>query len=243
MRYLVLSDLHSNLQALEAVLAEATGLGYDHALLLGDLVGYGGDPLPVMDVAMAITPLTVIRGNHDKVCAGLAPASDFNDAARIAAEWTASVLDADHLRTLAELPEGPVQVAPDVQICHGAPFDEDYYIFDEADAARALESAGARVCLFGHTHIQTLFASTLDPFVETAESGIFRLPQTGPALINVGSVGQPRDGDPRAAYGLLDLERGVIHLRRVEYDIRAAQESILKAGLPPRLAARLERGI
>lgn len=242
MRYLILSDVHANLPALEAVLADAAGLACGHVLLLGDLVGYGGDPAAVIDRSLALTPLTVIRGNHDKVCAGLESPLDFNDVARTAAEWTTAVLDADRLRALAGLPQGPVLVSPDIEICHGAPFDEDYYLFDESDASRAIETAGARICLFGHTHVPVLFASAADPFAETNTADEFRLPSTGPALINVGSVGQPRDGDPRAAYGVLDMDRGTIRLRRVPYDVAAAQKSILAAGLPARLAQRLELG-
>jgi predicted phosphodiesterase len=244
MRYLVLSDLHANLQALEAVLADAAAIGYDQVLVLGDLVGYGGDPAAVMDRTLALSPAAIVRGNHDKVCAGLEPADAFNDVARTAAEWTAGVLDDAHRRALAELPRGPLQVTPDIEICHGAPFDEDYYVLDESDAEQALSSAGARLCLFGHTHVVALFASMTDPFgEETDRDGEYRLPAKGPALINVGSVGQPRDHDPRAAYGLLDLDRGTIWLRRTTYDIRGAQERILSAGLPVRLALRLEQGI
>jgi diadenosine tetraphosphatase ApaH/serine/threonine PP2A family protein phosphatase len=243
MRYLILSDLHSNLPALDAVLADASTIGYDHVLVLGDLVGYGGDPAPVIDRTMSLAPLTVIRGNHDKVCAGIESALMFNDVARVAAEWTTRTLSMEHLRVLADLPEGPVGVAPDLEICHGAPFDEDYYVFDERDAARAIESASARICLFGHTHVPALFATDDDPFgPETDVTDEFRLPASGPALINVGSVGQPRDHDPRAAYGMLDLERGTIRLRRVRYDIAAAQASIKAAGLPVWLGQRLETG-
>lgn len=243
MRYLILSDLHANRPALEAVLADAAGVGYDHVLLLGDLVGYGADPAPVMDRALALAPLTVIRGNHDKVCAGLESTLSFNDAARVAAEWTTRTLDDDHLRALADLPQGPASISPEIEICHGAPFDEDYYIFDESDALRAFETAGARICLFGHTHVRTLFATSVDPFGSSVDGADeLRLPSTGPALINVGSVGQPRDHDPRAAYGVLDLERGSILLRRVPYDVQAAQASIIAAGLPEWLALRLERG-
>jgi predicted phosphodiesterase len=243
-RYLILSDLHANRQALDAVMADAGRAGYDHVLLLGDLVGYGADPAAVMDRALALAPLTAIRGNHDKVCAGLESAESFNDVARSAAEWTMRELDAEHAQTLGLLPKGPVQIAPDLEICHGAPFDEDFYVFDEDDAARALQSAHSRVCLFGHTHVPTLFSLGKDEFAEVSgEPGAFLLPATGRALINVGSVGQPRDQDPRAAYGVLDLEGGVLRLRRVEYDIRGAQEAIAAAGLPARLALRLERGI
>jgi predicted phosphodiesterase len=244
MRYLVLSDLHANLPALEAVLADAAVVGYDQVLVLGDLVGYGADPAQVMDRTLALAPAAIVRGNHDKVCAGLESADSFNDIARAAAEWTARVLDEDHRRVLAALPTGPVRVTDDIEICHGAPFDEDYYIVDESDAEQALNSAGARLCLFGHTHLVTLFASAVDPFREQTErDGEYRLPASGPALINVGSVGQPRDHDPRAAYGVLDVERGTIWLRRVPYDIRAAQDRILAEGLPVRLALRLEQGM
>lgn len=243
MRYLVISDLHANLQALDAVLADAATVGYDHVLMLGDLVGYGGDPGAVIDRTLALAPMTLIRGNHDKVCAGLESPLLFNDAAREAAEWTNRTLSADHVRALAALPLGPVVVEPEIEICHGAPFDEDYYIFDEADASHAIETAGARICLFGHTHVPALFATPDAPFgLETDVADEYPLPTGGPALINVGSVGQPRDRDPRAAYGVIDVERQTIRLRRVDYDIAAAQASIIKAGLPAWLALRLERG-
>ena len=244
MRYLILSDLHSNLQALEAVLADASTVGFDEVLVLGDLVGYGGDPIAVIDRTLALKPKAIVRGNHDKVCAGLEPADAFNDVARVAAEWTASVLDPAHRQLLAHLPKGPIKVTADIEICHGAPFDEDYYVLDESDAEQALQSVGARLCLFGHTHVVTLFATVADTFGEqTDRLGEYYLPTKGPALINVGSVGQPRDRDPRAAYGILDMERGTIWLRRTAYDIRAAQERILEVGLPVRLALRLDQGI
>ncbi len=163
MRYLILSDLHANLPALEAVLADASALGYDQVLVLGDLVGYGADPAAVMDLTLSLDPAALIRGNHDKVCAGLESAEFFNDAARAAAEWTAATLDAAHLAVLASLPRGPRLVGDTIEICHGAPFDEDFYVFDEDDASRAAESAGARICLFGHTHVPAVFSAPQDP--------------------------------------------------------------------------------
>ena len=243
MRYLVISDLHSNLPALEAVLADAGTQGYDHTLLLGDLVGYGGDPAAVVDRALGISPLTVIRGTHDKVCAGLEPAAMFNEVARAAAEWTAATLDAGRLLAVAELPRGPVSVTDGLEIAHGAPFDEDYYVFDEQDAALAIRAAKGRICLIGHTHVPSLFATPDDPFREAeGRPHTFLLPTHGPALINVGAVGQPRDRDPRAAYGILDLTVGTLELHRVSYDIAAAQRSIRSAGLPDWLADRLAEG-
>ena len=243
MRYLVLSDLHANLQALDAVLADANAIGYDDVLVLGDLVGYGADPAAVIDRTIALEPVAMIRGNHDKVCCGLEPATLFNDAARFSAEWTAEILDEARLAILRNLPKGPLQVNSEIEICHGAPFDEDHYVFDDQDASRAADAASSRICLFGHTHLPAIYATAKDPVIASEDpADELKLPASGPALMNVGSVGQPRDGDPRAAYGLLDLGSGTIRLRRVDYDIRGAQEAILKAGLPPWLAIRLERG-
>lgn len=243
MRYLVLSDIHANLHALEAVLTSAGETGYDTVLMLGDLVGYGADPGPVMDRVLALEPAAIIRGNHDKVAAGLEPAALFNDIARASIEWTAASLSTDQRRVLADLPKGPVLVTDELEICHGTPFDEDYYVFDGGDAGRAMDAASGRVCLFGHTHLPAIFATADDP-VEAIEgrTDALRLPRKGPALINVGSVGQPRDGDPRAAYGIIDLEEGILELRRVAYDIAGAQQRIRDEGLPDWLAGRLATG-
>ncbi len=153
MRYLVISDIHANAHALEAVLADAADLGYDATLCLGDLVGYGADPAAVIDRVFALAPVGLIRGNHDKVCAGLEPATLFNEVARKAADWTGQVLGAEAVAQLAALPKGPRVVAPMLEICHGAPFDEDHYVFDATDAGRAMDAAHGRIWLFGHTHL------------------------------------------------------------------------------------------
>jgi diadenosine tetraphosphatase ApaH/serine/threonine PP2A family protein phosphatase len=243
-RYLILTDQHGNLQALDAVLADANSIGYDRVLVLGDLVGYGADPAAIIERTLALAPEAMIRGNHDKVAAGLEPASLFNDVARQSIEWTASVLSTDDLRVLADLPKGPRTVIPGLEICHGTPFDEDHYVFDTGDAARAIAAASAPICLFGHTHVPVIFSSASRPRPgrDDLTDDEIELPSDGCVLINVGSVGQPRDGDPRAAYGILDLERRTIVLRRVPYDIAAAQARIIAAGLPAWLALRLERG-
>ncbi len=244
MRYLIISDIHANAHALDAVLGDALALGYDDVLVLGDLVGYGGDPDLVIDATLGLTPGGLIRGNHDKVAAGLESAELFNDVARVSIEWTRTVLSPAQLATLEGLATGPMSVTGDVEICHGAPFDEDHYIFDEADAARAINAASGRICLFGHTHVPAVFSHTSDPLQHEPglEDDELRLPTEGPALINVGSVGQPRDGDPRAAYGLLDTDRRTVRLRRVAYDVAGAQSRILDQGLPAWLAYRLARG-
>ena len=242
MRYLVLADIHANLQALDAVLADAGRQGYDRVLTLGDLVGYGGDPAAAIDRTLALEPAAIVRGNHDKVCAGLDSAESFHEIARAAIEWTAATLSAAHLAALAGLPRGPRLVTDALEICHGAPFDEDYYVFDSDDAHMALDAASARICLFGHTHVTSIFTRPDDPAREGPSDAEYRLPAVGPSLINVGSVGQPRDGDPRAAYGLLDVDALALKLCRVEYDIAGAQASIRRAHLPEWLAERLGRG-
>jgi predicted phosphodiesterase len=243
-RYLILSDIHANLHALEAVLADADTLGYDAVLCLGDLVGYGADPGAVIAQVLALDPAAIVRGNHDKVAAGIEPATLFNDVARRAIEWTRDVLSPEELQVLIDLPRGPIRVTDALEICHGSPFDEDHYLFDASDAARAVDALEVPLCLFGHTHIPAVF--TLAEAQATRDADLaddeLRLPADAPALVNVGSVGQPRDGDPRAAYGLLDLASGRIRLRRVPYDLRGAQQRILDAGLPARLAHRLEHG-
>src|SRR5581483_5633728 len=158
MRFLVLSDIHGNLEALEACLADAGAHGYNQVLVLGDLVGYGADANAVVDRIRRLQPRAIVRGNHDKVACGIEAADGFNPVARSAAEWTAAVLAPEHREWLAGLPQGPVQVDDLIEICHGSPFDEDAYVFDELDAARALAAASRPLCLFGHTHFAAAFA-------------------------------------------------------------------------------------
>jgi predicted phosphodiesterase len=248
MRVLILSDLHANLQAVEAVLADARRAGWDRALVLGDLVGYGADPLAVIDIVRALDHATVIRGNHDKVAARIEDASTFNLVARQAAEWTASVLDDGRAAYLRALPKGPVDIEGlglAAAICHGAPFDEDCYVFDADDAARALAASAARVVFFGHTHVQIAFREVRHgarTSVTPLDDETIALDGAARLLVNPGSVGQPRDGDPRAAYGLLDTSTNILSLRRVAYDISEAQRRIRAAGLHPHLAERLSVG-
>ena len=248
MRVLLISDLHANLQATEAVLADAAATGWDRALVLGDLVGYGADPAAVIDIVRGLADATVIRGNHDKAAAGLTDAGDFNAIARHAAEWTASVLDADRAAYIRDLPRGPLSIdglGIRAAICHGSPFDEDHYLFDADDAARAFDAAEEDLILFGHTHVQIVFRQMTGGgrrIVTPLDDDMVALRGASRSLVNPGSVGQPRDGDPRAAYGLLDSESGTLLLRRVVYDISEAQRRIRAAGLHPQLAERLSVG-
>jgi predicted phosphodiesterase len=246
MRYLVLSDVHSNLEALDAVL-RAAAHKYDAVLVLGDLVGYGADPNAVVERIRGLKPVATVRGNHDKVAAGLDTASDFNPMARAAAQWTRNALTKTTLDYLRDLPEGPLIVDDSVEICHGSPLDEDLYVVADLDAARAIAAARRPVCLFGHTHVA--LCGKLDAHKRLEVDA----PQGHPEfeasldagakyLVNPGSVGQPRDGDSRAAYAIVDLERKTVSLCRVAYPIEVAQRKIVEAGLPPQLAYRLGMG-
>jgi predicted phosphodiesterase len=244
MRYLILSDIHANLQALEAVLDAAASTQWDRVVVLGDLVGYGADPNGVVDRVRALDPLAVIRGNHDKAACGLDDGSGFNNVARFAAAWTHDELTDGNRDYLRELPQGPRTIDALLEICHGAPFDEDYYIFNADDATRALDTANRPLCLFGHTHVPVVFQrhdERLGGFAPQGNSEL-KLQEGAAYLVNPGSVGQPRDGDPRAAYAVLDVDALMLALRRVEYPVHAAQRRILDAGLPTSLANRLAIG-
>jgi diadenosine tetraphosphatase ApaH/serine/threonine PP2A family protein phosphatase len=243
MRYLVLSDIHANLEALEAVLAAETST--EATLVLGDLVGYGADPNAVIDRVQTLPAATFIRGNHDKVGAGIDSVRSFNHLARYAIEWTSATLTRERTAWLAALPRGPVVVDDLVEICHGSPFDEDVYIFDDLDARRALVASKRPLCLFGHTHLPAAFCldDAFEAIALRRETSL-DLPLSAGVryLVNCGAVGQPRDGDWRAAFGVLDTDTRVLTLRRVPYDVAAAQAKILRAGLPDVLAQRLAVG-
>jgi predicted phosphodiesterase len=245
-RYLVLSDIHANVDALEAVLHAAPAGTWDRVVVLGDLVGYGAEPNAVVDRVRELDPIVVIRGNHDKAACALEDASNFNQIARMAAAWTFETLTEENRQYLRDLPSGPLPIDDRVEICHGAPFDEDYYIFDPDDALRAMDAAVRPVCLFGHTHLPVIFrreADVFDGFVPD-EGSTTRLPIGGEGqyLVNPGSVGQPRDGDPRAAYALYESDGPALVLYRVEYAVEVAQRRIRIAGLPQSLANRLALG-
>jgi diadenosine tetraphosphatase ApaH/serine/threonine PP2A family protein phosphatase len=244
-RYLILSDIHANLDAFEAVLAHAEGR-WDRALVLGDLVGYGAQPGEVIDRVLSLDPDVVIRGNHDKAACGIDDGSQFNAVARHAAIWTGEHLPPDKLEYLRALPMGPVEIDAVTEICHGAPFDEDHYIFDGADARMAFDATSRPLCLYGHTHLPAIFRR-LDEYYEGGmpdpdREVIVSLQRGVRYLVNAGSIGQPRDGDPRAGYGVLDADARELRLYRVPYPVEEAQRKIIAAGLPVSLANRLAVG-
>jgi diadenosine tetraphosphatase ApaH/serine/threonine PP2A family protein phosphatase len=245
MRYLVISDIHANIEALDQVLASAAEVSHDRILVLGDLVGYGADPNAVVERVRALEPEVVIRGNHDKVASGLESPDGFNAVARSAIRWTYDALTPANREWLATLPSGPVEVDALTTVCHGTPYDEDAYVFDELDVLRSLHASTRRLCLYGHTHVQLGFClegDRLTLVTDDQRPQTVSLSETARYLVNPGSVGQPRDGDPRAGFAIVDGERQEVTIHRVAYPVEQAQARILAVGLPEVLAHRLALG-
>lgn len=248
MRALIVSDIHSNLEALEAVLSAAGAC--DQVWNLGDSVGYGASP---DDVVQRICRLATagVRGNHDKVCCGLTDPLMFNPAAREAALWTRDHLSPESLRWLREQPAGPLPTASAV-LTHGSPLHEDQYLLNTREAWLPLQQAAVPCTFFGHTHVQGGFAlqnskaTVIQPLhtrrTHHGSRWTLHLEAQHRYLLNPGSVGQPRDGDPRAAYAILDDAASTVTFHREPYDVDLASGRILLAGLPERLARRLHTG-
>jgi diadenosine tetraphosphatase ApaH/serine/threonine PP2A family protein phosphatase len=250
LRILLLSDIHANLEALEACLAAAPP--FDMVANLGDVVGYGASPNEVIDRSRDLGSIFV-RGNHDKAATGLIDLEDFNPMAAASALWTRDQLTPAHHDWLHSLPQGPISLEgfPDANLVHGSPADEDAYIVSIGDALVPLLALTTPLTFFGHTHLQGGFfanGDSADGFrpeyrtVGQAESISLQLKPKTRYLINPGSVGQPRDGDWRAAFALFDTEAQIVHFHRVPYNLKAAQERIISAKLPARLATRLAAG-
>ena len=254
MRLLLLSDIHANLEAFEACMAAAPE--YDRVVNLGDVVGYNASPNEICERVIAMNA-PIVRGNHDRACAGLSDLKEFNPVAALSAYWTKNALSPDNLEWLRALPQGPLRHKdfPGMEFVHGSPLDEDEYLLNTAAADDNLDLPGhAPLIFFGHTHIQGGFVD------EDGESRPFRPIYDSPSgaaeqkvllnpgvrcLINPGSVGQPRDSDWRAAFALYETNGAAISsvtFYRVPYDIKAAQQRILAAQLPERLASRLQLG-
>lgn len=252
MRYLLLSDLHSNHEAFEAVLQRVKRKKYDRVVCLGDFVGYAADPNKVLDrVRTMARPVVAVRGNHDKVAAGLEPGEMFNQPALAAARWTSERLSTENMEFLRRLPMGPIMVDDAFCVCHGSPIDEDAYVFSDFDASMNFVhlsrfAPGANLCFFGHSHIPSVF--TLEPDgirVEAIRRARHRLVlESGMRyLVNPGSVGQPRDRNPRASYAIFDANEGVVTFDRVPYAAGVTRRKIIRAGLPAMLGDRLLIGL
>lgn len=247
MRYLVLSDMHGNCDAFDAVLRKVRRKRFDATLVLGDLVGYGAGPNQVVEAVKGLDGRVVwVRGNHDKVVAELEDGSNFNQPALTAARWTTERLTPANLRFVKEMPEGPMEIEEDLHICHGSPLDEDTYVFSIYDAYEIFANYEVPLVFFGHTHIPSIFvlhSKGIEVSVVQGESFSLQLEEGKRYLLNPGSIGQPRDRDPRASFLTYDSESKIVRWQRLDYPISKAQERIVKSGLPKVLADRLSLGV
>ncbi len=245
MRYLILSDIHANFEALEAVLRTADGL-YERIVCCGDLVGYGPDPNAIVEWARE-NLYAVIRGNHDKGSCGLDDLGWFHPMARAVCIWTGEQLTPENLKYLRGLPEGPLDL-DGFQLVHGSPLDEDEYLISIADARNVFPYMESDLIFFGHTHVQCAWGMVEGRFetimrTRKEDPDLYaRLIRDGAYLVNPGSVGQPRDSDPRAGYAIYDTATMELLQRRCRYDSATTCRKIFEAGLPDLLATRLEAG-
>jgi diadenosine tetraphosphatase ApaH/serine/threonine PP2A family protein phosphatase len=248
MRALVISDVHGNLPALEAVLSAAGQ--FDQLWNLGDVVGYGAHPNEVIDRLRPLATINV-RGNHDRVCCGLTSSQGFNPVAAEAANWTHRTLTQANLEWLRALPKGPLRAGARAMVAHGSPLHEDEYIISMRDAWLPLQRMDSEITFFGHTHLQGAFSQRDQEWEEArpiyttqdqAEEIEIDVPAGTRHLINPGSVGQPRDHDWRAAFAIYDDVAQHVMFYRVPYDVASEQKAIRAAKLPERLAARLVLG-
>jgi len=240
MRVAVLSDIHSNAPALEAAL-EAVG-AFDQLWVMGDIVGYGPHPNEVVERLRAADAVAV-QGNHDAAVLGRIPTGTFNDLARAAVEWTAETMKPENLDWLADLPE--TRVEGDFTLAHGSPRDPIWeYLFSVPAARINLAAFETPYCIVGHTHHQLTFRDDKGQ-VEAllAEDGGSLTLDARRCILNPGSAGQPRDGDPRACAMTIDTETAQVEWLRFDYDIAAVQAAIRATPLPGRLADRLEMGV
>jgi diadenosine tetraphosphatase ApaH/serine/threonine PP2A family protein phosphatase len=244
MKYGILGDIHANLSALRAVLARFEAEGVEHVISVGDVVGYGAAPRECIELVRSFGA-SVVKGNHDAACVGEIDARYFNNYAREAVRWTTSVLGRDDSRWLAELP-----YTVDLEHCsvgHGTYARPELfdYIQSTTDADPSLDALARPVCFVGHTHVPVALLRMKDDPLRTAYTtdGEIDLAEVHRGLLNVGSVGQPRDEDPRAAYAIYDSGRQRAWVKRVEYDIEREAHRIRSAGLPGVLADRLFLGV
>jgi predicted phosphodiesterase len=245
-QYLIVSDIHANWHALEAVLADAEAK-FQQIICCGDLVGYNARPVEVLEWTRA-NCAWVIRGNHDKVVAGIDDIEWFNEVAQLAALWTREQLDQEQIEYLRELKVGPLKL-DHFHIWHGSPVDEDEYITTPREASKCFSPFELPLAFFGHTHLQGGFflrrrrTGRIAPVPRRDEEAVLTLEPDTLYMVNPGSIGQPRDGDPRAAYAIFDSEQNTVSLRRVPYPVKKTAEEIIKAGLPDVLALRLFEGM
>lgn len=244
MKYGILGDVHANLEALRTVLDCFEREGVERVLSVGDVVGYGAAPSECIELVRAVGA-QVVKGNHDAAVIGELDVLYFNNYARQAVRWTQSILTADECRWLAGLPHRID--GEHASLAHGTYHRPELYDYVQSttDADPSLDAMERRVCFIGHTHVPMTLLRTEDDPLRTAQlvSDVVDLSDVRRALVNVGSVGQPRDEDKRAAYAIYDTDEERVSIHRVQYDIEREADRILRAGLPSMLATRLQLGV
>jgi predicted phosphodiesterase len=239
MRYAVIADIHANLEAFEVVLADSKEQKCTHYSCVGDVVGYNANPKECLEIVRSMG-MPVVKGNHDEYCSSEGELEGFNPHAAEAVNWTRKQLSAEDRQWLRDLKY--VRLVTSFSMVH-APLDGPQrwgYVFDRLAAAASFTYQNTSVCFFGHTHVPVAFVR--DSVVRGGTYSKFRVDPGKKYFVNVGAVGQPRDGNPKAGYVIYDLDEGTIELRRLEYDVPKAQKKIIAAGLPQRLADRLTLG-
>lgn len=239
MRIVVISDIHGNLEALSAILKRIDNIKPDKVFCLGDIVGYGANPDECVDIVKTKVDLS-LAGNHEYGVLGRTDMKEFSEDARIACEWTREILSDKSLTYISDLPLTLIDEG--IYLVHSTPFtpNEWDYIFTQDDAIRQFRGFSESICLVGHSHIPACF--TPDRICELIEGRPLHLREGERYIINFGSVGQPRDYDPRASFGMLDLKKGEVRVIRVSYKIEGTQRKIMDQGLPLFLAERLTIG-
>jgi len=238
-RYAIIADIHANLEAFKVVLEDIKLQNCTHVVCLGDVVGYGANPKECLDIVREMK-IPCIKGNHDEMCSVDKNLEGFNPYAAEAIMWTRDQLTDDDRQWLRELKYQ--RLIANFTIVH-ATLDLPHqwgYVFDKLMAAASFTYQNTQVCFFGHTHVPLAFIR--DSVVRGGTYSKFKVEPGKKYFVNVGSIGQPRDNDPRAGYVVYDMNENTIELRRLEYDIPTAQKKILAAGLPARLAERLAYG-
>jgi predicted phosphodiesterase len=239
MRYAVIADIHANLEGLEVVLADSKEQKCTHYCCVGDVVGYNANPKECLDIVRTMG-MPVVKGNHDEYCSSEEDLEGFNPHAAEAVNWTRKQLSTEDRQWLRDLKY--VRLVASFSMVH-ATLDGPQrwgYVFDKLAAAASFTYQNTAVCFFGHTHVPVAFVR--DSMVRGGTYSKFRVEPGKKYFVNVGAVGQPRDGNPKAGYVIYDLNEGTIELRRLDYDIAKAQKKIMEAGLPQRLADRLALG-
>jgi predicted phosphodiesterase len=239
MKYAIIADIHGNLDAFQVVLDDIRAQNATHIVCLGDVVGYNARPKECLKIVRDMN-IPTVKGNHDEYCSSDSQLEGFNPHAADAVHWTRNQLDEEEKKWLRELKY--TRMAANFTMVHAtldAP-DRWGYVFDKLAAAASFPYQTTQMCFFGHTHVPVAFMR--DTVVRGGTYSKFKIDPSKKYFINVGAVGQPRDNNPKAAYVIFDMDAGTIELRRLEYDIAAAQAKIREAGLPERLAERLAYG-